>query len=186
MHIKMNKSDKSLREKREEELWSYRDEVIHYLSVFDINSDQLEDAVQDTMINAWKNIDQLRDDQCLKSWLFVIARNIGLKYVNMHKTHRSMFVDFSLFADTLAEEGSNPLNDNYICSQFTNHSGDVILEIEKCLKPKEAKVVILYYIYGHSLKEIAKMVGESYANTRQISKRAMDKMRKYFKEAENE
>lgn len=169
-----------------DQLWSYRNEVLHYLSVFDIRNDQLEDALQDTMFAAWKNIDQLRDPSCLKSWLFVIARNIGIKYVKMNNKDKTCFIALDSLLHRLKNGDEYLLEDSYLTDQFTNARKDVILEVTECLKPKEAKVVFLYYIYGHKLTEIALMIGESYDNTKQISARAIKKLRKHFKEAEHE
>ncbi|MBQ4649128.1 MAG: sigma-70 family RNA polymerase sigma factor [Firmicutes bacterium] len=167
-----------------EMLWSYRDELARYLSVFDISRDQVEDALQDTMFAAWKNIDQLRDINSMKSWLFAIARNIGIKYVKMNNKDKMHNVCFESLMDRFRD--ANVLCDPYIYDQFTNTRKDVIVEVLGYLSLKEAKVVILHYIYGHKLNEIALMIGESYDNTKQISSRAIKKLRKHFKEAENE
>lgn len=167
-------------------LWSYKQELLYYLSTFDIGRDHLEDALQDTMYAAWKNIDQLRDVNNLKSWLFIIAKNIGIKYVKMNNADKCRFIDLDTFMERLRLGEENPFDDSYISDRFTNGPGDVILEVTECLKPKEAKVVLLNYIYGHKLNEIAHMIGESYDNTKQISSRAMKKLRKHFKEGQYE
>ena len=183
MNTKLNNTSKA---ELEELLWSYRGELTRYLSVFDISRDQIEDALQDTMFAAWKNIDQLRDVSLMKSWLFVIARNIGIKYVKMNNKDKCHCIAFETLVAKLRSDDDPLLSDNYVAAQFTNAHKDVIVEVMECLKPKEAKVVILNYIYGHKLSEIALMIGESYDNTKQISARAMKKLRKHFKEAENE
>lgn len=54
-----------------------------------------------------------------------------------------------------------------------------IKELLSCLGKKEKNVILLQYVFGHSLKEVAKIIGESYANTRKISSRAIAKMREY-------
>ena len=48
-----------------------------------------------------------------------------------------------------------------------------------CLNEWEKNIVLLYYVFQHPFTEVAKIVGESYANTRKISSRAIEKMRKY-------
>lgn len=43
------------------------------------NRDRAEEIVQETFIGAWKNIDQLKEPQRIKSWLFGVLRNQFLK-----------------------------------------------------------------------------------------------------------
>lgn len=39
------------------------------------NRDQAEELVQETCLNAWNNIDSLRDETKIRSWIFSILRN---------------------------------------------------------------------------------------------------------------
>ena len=75
------------RAERERMLTSYYDEVFRYLSVFNIEKAFLEDAIQDTFVEAYANLDSLRDAEKMKYWLLKIAKRVGIRYVTkQHKT----------------------------------------------------------------------------------------------------
>ena len=44
------------------------------------------------------------------------------------------------------------------------------------------KALLLYYVYGHKLNEIAEVLGETPSNVRSLSRRAKLKLRKMFEE----
>lgn len=50
------------------------------------------------------------------------------------------------------------------------------------LRPNEQKALLLYYVYGHKLNEIAEVLGETSSNVRSLSRRAKLKLRKMFEE----
>ena len=50
------------------------------------------------------------------------------------------------------------------------------------LNEKERKVLLLYYVYGHKLKDIAAMLGESSNTVKSISRRAKIKLRTMLEE----
>ena len=50
------------------------------------------------------------------------------------------------------------------------------------LRPNEQKALLLYYVYGHKLNEIAEVLGETPSNVRSLSRRAKLKLRKMFEE----
>mgnify|MGYP002546833588 FL=1 len=45
-----------------------------------------------------------------------------------------------------------------------------------------SRKLLLYYVYGHKLNEIAEVLGETPSNVRSLSRRAKLKLRKMFEE----
>lgn len=65
-----------------------------------------DDALQNTFINAWKNISDFRNESALYTWLYAIATNEALAAINRRKKH--LTVSFDEIGDYFAgsEEGS--------------------------------------------------------------------------------
>jgi RNA polymerase sigma factor (sigma-70 family) len=51
------------------------------------------DALQNTFINAWKNIGEFRNESALYTWLYAIATNESLAIVNKRKRNNSVSLD---------------------------------------------------------------------------------------------
>ena len=85
MSSSLNKDGLTDKERLEDELFSLQQEIWLYLRAFDIPLSTVDDAVQETMLRAWKNIGQLRDVQRMKWWVLKIASNVGKAYVKTEK-----------------------------------------------------------------------------------------------------
>ena len=77
-----------------EKLWELEGYVSKYLRTFGLKDGILEDAVQETLMNGWMHIEQLRDVSRMKWWVRSIAKNVGLKYAK--KINQKRIREFSL------------------------------------------------------------------------------------------
>jgi RNA polymerase sigma-70 factor (ECF subfamily) len=51
------------------------------------------DALQNTFINAWRNIGNFRNESSLYTWLYTIATNESLTVINKRKRNASVSID---------------------------------------------------------------------------------------------
>jgi len=52
-----------------------------------------DDALQNTFINAWRNISNFRNESSLYTWLYTIATNEALNMLNKRKRNSSVSLD---------------------------------------------------------------------------------------------
>jgi RNA polymerase sigma-70 factor (ECF subfamily) len=69
----------------ESELEQYRPQLTGYCYRMLGSAFEAEDAVQDTMLRAWRNLDQFEGRAAMKSWLYRIATNVCLTMLDGRK-----------------------------------------------------------------------------------------------------
>ena len=50
-----------------------------------IDHEDTDDVLQNTLLKAWKNIDRFRAESAIKTWLYRIATNEALTFLNRRK-----------------------------------------------------------------------------------------------------
>ena len=166
-----------------DELFSYYNDVVRYLSAYNLSAEDIEDATQDTFIEALVYIEKLRDVTKMKYWLQKIAKRKALRYIAKSKKasiYECSFEDYITAAEANFAFSSAKQVDDFI----QNESRRKLQALVRKLNIKEQKVLIMYYAYGYKLKEIAEIMGESQTNIRTISKRSKDKLREMIEKGE--
>lgn len=110
------------------------------------NEDDIEDAIQETMIETYKSIKKLREPKKLKKWIIKILIN---KCNRIYK--RKYKKDFSLDEYNL---------ENYIVLNSYKEIEDDLnfYSLIKNLKYEERIVIILYYLEQYTIKEIKEII----------------------------
>lgn len=156
----------------------FYNEVRHYISTTHINPNDVEDAVQDTFIEALTNIQKLRDTESMKWWLLKIAKRQAYKY--MKKDQRRNDYECSLEANDSTQMKADIPSDEEMDKLLEGIQREQLSKMISRLNAKETKVLILYYAYGYKQKEIARLTGESLTNVKTLAKRSRDKLRSYI------
>lgn len=127
------------------------------------NRSLAEDLVQETLIRAWKSIDQLKDAKAAKGWLLTIVRR-----ENARRFERKQFD----VAD-VPTEGLAATHADY----DTTTEAFVLRRALNQLPPEYREPLLMQVIYGYSQKEIAEHLGISDAGAGTRLFRAREKMR---------
>ena len=111
------------------------------------NDDDINDAIQETMIMAFKSIKKLRNNKFFKTWIIRILINECKK---IYKRKKSVYLD-EIDERTIFDLSSN-LNEYEVIND--NISFNNIL---KSLSPDERTILMLYYGNGFTYREIAEV-----------------------------
>lgn len=153
-------------------------DVVRYLKAFDLSESDLEDAIQDTFVEAFSRAGQLRDEEKVKHWIIKIARSKGRKY--KRKSSILVTIECAFKEDVVQLSCQETYEDDVLAGLILKSDMVDLIESIKSLNYKEQKALILQYVYGEKLKDIAIILGENLNNTKSISRRAKEKARKFL------
>ena len=132
------------------------------------SSEDIEDAVQETIIEAFKSLKSLRQPQYFKKWIIKILVNKCNKIYKYKKRYNISFEELEV--ENFIGENSIEKTDNFI--EF-----DLML---KSLNYDEKIATVLYYLEDYTTKEISKILKTSENTIKSRLRRAKIKMKKDY------
>ena len=149
---------------------------------------EAEDAVQDTMVRAWRNFEKFEGRSSLRSWLYRIATNVCLDMLNAGKK-RARPVDLT-GPTPLAQAALNPLPENTWLEPMPD--GRILPSVAdpaeaavaresvrlafvaalQHLPPKQRAVLILREVLAWKASEVAELLDTSVASVNSALQRA--------------
>ncbi len=131
-----------------------------------VGLDAAEDVVHDTYLVARARVGQLRDPAALEPWLVQICVRRCFRL-----TRRSrQLVRLIAGMPRPAHEAAAPWLE--------------VRELLEALGARERTVLVLHHVYGHSLVEVADLLGISHANARAIASRGRRALLRRWLEAD--
>jgi RNA polymerase sigma-70 factor (ECF subfamily) len=124
-----------------------------------------DDALQETMLRAWKGSDRYEPCAQLGAWLHTIATNVCLSAIARRRSHP---VELSEDLDHL-QPYPDRLLDDLVARETVELAFITAIQL---LPPKERAVLILRDVLGWSAKEVAKALGDSVAAVTSALQRA--------------
>jgi RNA polymerase sigma-70 factor (ECF subfamily) len=148
------------------------------------------DLTQDTFLQVYKEIEKTSPDLALDAWIYRIATNYGLQYLNRKRLRR--FVRLSLTSDT-------SLDDNIYVYDSTHEGGlllylplagpsvedqaEMRILIEQALstlRPEDATCLQLHYGNGFTYEQIGKIIDITPEAARKRVARSVEKFRAVY------
>jgi RNA polymerase sigma-70 factor, ECF subfamily len=131
------------------------------------------DLAQDTFVQVYKEIDKTSEDLSLDAWIYRIATNYGLRYLNRKRLKQFVRLDNrENFDETLAVAGPEDQIETRI----------LVHQALGRMKPKDAAVLQLHFGNGFTYEEISQVVGMSSEAVRKRVARSVKKFREAYAE----
>ena len=135
--------------------------------------EDIEDAVQETMIEAFKNIKKLNKEESYKKWVIKILVN---KCNIIYKKNKNRNISF----ENLELDNTYSHSENY--QELDNIDFYLIL---KDLNYDERMSLTLFYLEDYSIKEISKILKTNENTIKTRLKRGKEKIRNKFLKGNN-
>ncbi len=139
----------------------FSEELFRFAVYLTGNKEDGEDAVQEAVFSAWRNIHTLKDHSLFKAWLFKILSNRCK--TNLMKKNKS--------PDTL------PIEDYDFFIEDTTFNSTELKEALSSLTPPDAQIILLSIIGGFKSHELAEIYNMPSATIRTRQKRALEKLK---------
>jgi RNA polymerase sigma-70 factor (ECF subfamily) len=169
--------------------------VIGYLHRLVGESEVARDLAQDTFLQVYKEISKVSGPLALDPWIYRIATNYGLRYLNRRRLRQ--FISFSFQTEnthtSIAEEytiGTNTLgHDDFAFLSQMSPSIEEQIETRVLVQQaidqlghKDAVCVVLHYGSGFTYEEIANIVDSSPEAVRKRVSRGVVKFRAIYEQ----
>ena len=118
-----------------------------------LSHDDANDILQNTFIKAWTNIDYFRGDAKMSTWLYRIALNECLTFLNKQRTNSQLSID-----ETDVEMLNQLESDVYFDGDNTQK---IFLKAIQSLPEKQQMVFNLKYFKEMKYEEISEILGTS-------------------------
>ena len=146
--------------------------VLRYLG----NSEEADDATQETFLKAWRSLGRFDARKPLRPWLFAIAKNAATDITRKRRGIAFSKLDNEDDSRTFAESvpDTEPLPDELFESK---ESRERVSRGVAELPPRERAIISLRYEQGFSFDEIGKVLKMLPTTVRSVHHRALAKLR---------
>ena len=138
-----------------------------------LSHDDANDILQNTFIKAWMNIDYFRGEAKMSTWLYRIALNECLTFLNKQRANAQLSID-----DIQAEMANKLETDPYFDGDETQK---IFLKAVHSLPEKQQIVFNLKYFKEMKYEEISEILGTSIGALKASYHHAVKKIEKFLK-----
>ena len=126
-------------------LKAYKEKIYYHVRKIVIDHDDADDVTQEAFIKIWRNLDKFRGDSKLYTWLYRIATNEALTFIQKKRKDNSVSIDDN---EIFVAQLEAPKSDAYL-------DGDEIqIKLQKALLELTDKQRIVFNLkYFENLKD---------------------------------
>jgi RNA polymerase sigma factor (sigma-70 family) len=129
----------------------YQQKIYWHIRRMAVNHDDTDDLVQDVFIKVWKNLDHFRNDSQLYTWIYRIATNESITFLNKQKQKNN----------TPLDEVSSELAESLVEPSYFN-GNDIQLKLQRAvltLPEKQRLIFNMKYFDDLKYEEISQILG---------------------------
>ena len=156
-------------------LKKYQQKIYWHVRRLVIDHDDADDLVQEIFIKVWKNLDNFREDAQLYTWLYRIATNECITFLNKKKQRQQVSLDddsSAYLAETLTDT-----------TYFNGDQAQLKLQQAILTLPEKQRIVFnMKYFDDLKYEEISNIVGTSVGALKASYHLAVKKIARFFEE----
>ena len=154
-------------------LKKYQQKIYWHVRRMVIDHDDADDVVQDIFVKIWKNLGNFREDSQLYTWLYRIATNECITFLNKKKQKQNVSLD----DDTTAYLAETLADGNY----FNGDKAQMKLQQALLTLPEKQKLVFnMKYFEDMKYEEISDVLGTSVGALKASYHLAVKKIEAFF------
>lgn len=152
----------------------YQQKIYWHIRRMVINHDDADDLVQDVFIKVWRNLEKFREDAQLYTWIYRIATNECITFLNKKKQRQQLSLD---------DESSGYLTETLASSPYFsgNAAQQKLQEAILTLPDKQRLVFNMKYFEDLKYDEISEILGTTVGGLKASYHLAVKKIELYFK-----
>lgn len=154
-------------------LEKYQQKIYWHVRRMVIDHDDADDVTQDIFVKVWRNLDKFREDSQLYTWLYRIATNECITFLNKKKKQNNVSLD---------DENSTYLAETLSGSQyFDGDKAQMKLQQALLTLPEKQRLVFnMKYFEDLKYDEISEIVGTSVGALKASYHLAVKKIEHFF------
>jgi RNA polymerase sigma-70 factor (TIGR02960 family) len=139
-----------------------------------------DDALQETMLRAWRGIDRFQPRAPLRSWLYRIATNVCLRLLEQRGRDPLARVDAHLepYPDVLLADVASPAAGPDEAVEERERIGLAFVTAMQLLTPKQRVTVVLRDVLGWSAREVAELLDDTVPAVNSALQRGRDRLQR--------
>lgn len=154
-------------------LKKYQQKIYWHVRRMVIDHNDADDVVQDIFVKVWRNLEKFREDSQLYTWLYRIATNECITFLNRKKQKQNVSLD---------EEDSSYLSDTLTSGSYFNGDAAQMKLQQAILTLPEKQRLVFNMKYFEDLKydEISDILGTSVGALKASYHLAVKKIEHFF------
>ncbi len=155
----------------------YQNQIFRYVNKIIQNPEGASEVTQDVFVTGYYKLNQYSSNYSIKTWLYKIAKNLTINYMNKQKRHQSLVKKVKQFSSRTESYSLDSNEDTF----------DLAIEYAlSTLKTEEKNLLLLKSVEELTYNELAQIYDVQEATIRKRYERTRKKFKAAYTEGSNE